>query len=453
MTARTPRWNLNTLGPGGSMADDGFKYSDQDRRLIDRLLELLLEKHHHTGLAGEDLTPATPPNLFAHASGGAIPSGVEYNYVFTVVDAEGNESAASPAANVFTPTQVVAPNAPVLTWLAGTGSLQPGSYTYILSAYKASNSLETKALNSARVTVLGSNPSNQVTLTLPALPAGADGFNIYRKSPSGMHFLYIDSTTGSSYVDDGTVDGDCDRSLPPSNRSNNENRITISYPGATPVLPEGFSWRIYRTADASDWANSFLVELAPDPDATAVSFDDVGLATQNAGPPTATQLINSPDPIDLNDAAEVQGVLPPGRNVVPYVYSFRLPGLVSAGAKPEIWVCDFDEADILYCRAYVGTPPASTDIIVDVNAYRLSQPTPSWQSIYEDGPDRPRVVVSDQIGDPAVPVVHHLVLGDALVIDVDQTGDGATPTDSDLVVNIVMMVRSGSMTESYNFIY
>jgi hypothetical protein len=89
-------------------------------------------------------------------------------------------------------------------------------------------------------------------------------------------------------------------------------------------------------------------------------------------------------------------------------------------------------------------------VIVDVNAYRGA--TPVWQSIFADGPLRPSVPVGVTVGDPSTPnAIRHLVRGDMLSVDVDQAGGGSTPTDTNLTVNILMYVKSGSETQSYTW--
>lgn len=454
---RTDRWGFSLLGPGDGISDDGFKFSDADIRLIDRILKYAAESHHHTGGAGVDNTPVTPPNLYLHTTGGAMPSGVRYYYKFTVIDTDDNESAASPAGYVDTPSPLQEPQAPVLNWMSGVGTLQPGTYTYVLSAYKGSSTLETKATQSAVVTILGASTTNEVILTMPTLPPGADGFNIYRKTPSGLHFLYLASTVSPTWTDTGGIAGDCDRSLPAENRSNKTNSVTVTYPGATPTLPAGWKWRIYRTDDPTDWDHSYLTELAPfgSPAHTAVSYDDIGASTGVGAPPTTSQILGAPDPIVLTDVAEVTGYLPPGRNVVPMQVSFVASGVLTAHTGDFIWTCDYEEADIISCRAYlgVGRSPASQDVIVDVNALRPGEATPSWQSIYaEDQSTMPRVIIGETIGLPKVPAIKHLVAGDSLCIDIDQAGGGATPTDYDLTVNILMYVRLGSISTSYTWL-
>jgi hypothetical protein len=457
MARYTDRWGLSILGPGDSLSANGYKAVDADRRLIDRLLAYAAERHRHTGIAGTDLTPELAPTLTRLATGGVIPAGTRFYYRYTVVDEDGNESAGSPTQTIDMPAAIAAPGAPALSVVTGTGSLQPGTYSYVLSAYKAASSLETKATNSAVINIAGSSSVNSISMLLPDLPLGADGLNVYRKSPSGMHYLWIDSiaapTNGQAWVDDGSTDGDCDRSLPAANRTSNTSAVLVSYPGATPYVPDGWSWRIYRTNRPNDWSRSYLTDITPVgvPPATPVSYTDVGSATRVGAPPTTAQVINAPSKITLTDGAEVEGTLPPGMLTMPHVVNFTWAGPVELVEGAFMWVCDYDQVDIVHCRAYLGvdSAPAVDDVIVDVNAYRPSQATPTWESIYADGPGRPRVPAGTNVGEPAVPIVRRLEAGDALCVDVDQTGGGATPTDTNLTVNIFMYVKHGSETVTY----
>lgn len=459
MPRYTDRWGLSILGPGDSIQGEGFKFSDADRRLIDRLLEYAAEGHRHTGAAGTNRTPAAGLNLTLQPTGGSIPAGARYYYRFTVVDDVGNESAGSPIQSIEMPLAVTAPQAPAPTPVTGTGDLQPGTYSYTFSAYRDVSTLETKAINSAAVKIPGNNAHNSVQMTLPDLPIGATGLNCYRKSPSGLHYLFLvsiaASSNGQSWIDDGTAGPNPDRTLPPINRTSNDNMVFVAYPGATPTIPEGWSWRIYRTQDPADWGRSFLTELRPlgTPPTTPTVYPDVGSATSLGGPPASAQVIKAPDKIDLTDAAEVQGELPPGCVTVPHVISFTHPGPVTVGQGTFTWVCEFEEADIVDCRAYlgVGSKPATQDVIVDVHASRPSQGQSTWASIYNNGPTRPTVPVGTTVGTPTTPSVTHLEAGDLLRVDRDQAGGGATPTDLNLVVNVLMYTKYGPTDASYDW--
>lgn len=455
MTDRTSRFGLSTLGPGDQAQADGFKYTDADRRTIDRVLEFAAELHRHTGASAGADDPEVEPTLTLYTTGGWLPAGVRVFYRYTLVDEYGFETAASPIAYIDTPNPVSDPAAPALTYADAGGVLEPGQYAYMLSAWKGASTIETKAVRSALLTVNEVTASNVIELEMPDLPAGADGFNIYRKGPGSTGYFFLASTADPTYTDDGAVDPDATRSPAKQNSTNAQNAIDVGVPGATPVVPDGYTWRIYRTFYAANWDNSYLVDITAD-DATpsiATSYEDVGLSTSVGSPPTSSQLVGSPPQVSLTDAAEVDGYLPPGRNLVPYVVTLVVPGAVEVGEGTIVWTCEFEQADIIHCRAYLGvdSTPNATDVIVDVNKYCIEDATPSWSTIFTTQDNRPRVLVGEQLGDEAIPDLVHLERGCMLAIDVDQDGGGATPTDSDLSVNILLLVQAGSTSTSHTW--
>lgn len=107
-----------------------------------------------------------------------------------------------------------------------------------------------------------------------------------------------------------------------------------------------------------------------------------------------------------------------------------------------MWVCEYDFARIIACRAVVGrdAPPLTTDVVVDVNKYDAGAATPDWVTIYTTQANRPKVVVDEFIGVRTVPDIVDLVEGDALCVDVDiEDGDA-----ENLIVTVYMLVQSES---------
>lgn len=457
MGERTPRFDFSTLGPGDALQDDSFKFSNQDIQLLDRLLQYGLADHHHTAQPAGAGDPSLPLTTSQANSGGTIPAGIRYYYQYTYVDANDSETAAAPAVFVETAPPVGDPGAPALVWDPAGGILPPGSYTYVLSAYKSATTLETRAANPAYKLLNGSTTTSSITLTMPSLPSGATGWNIYRKKPGSPRFYFLAQTTGSSYVDDGTVSEDPTRSIPTANTTNSDNVIHLTLPGATPSLPAPFvSWKIYRTDVVDNWSASLLhhvvEETSPGSGVIQATYEDIGQATILGTPPSKSQRFGSPPKVTLTDASDVQGFLPPGRNVVPTVLAtFTVSGLVSVTPGTFIWVCPYDEAQIAFVRAYLGVnaAPTAQPVIVDVNKYYASMATPGWTTIFTNQANRPKVLVGDWLGATTVPNILSLVAGDALSVDVDQAGGGATPGDYNLVVDIVGYAKSGSETTSY----
>lgn len=446
MPGRTNRWGLSTLGPGDQLASEDFKFTDEDRQLIDRLLAYAVEQHHHTGAPAVDNSPVVAPTLQLSTSGGAIASGARFYYRYTFVSPDGFETAPSPLSFVDTPRAIDSPVAPTPSYVSGSGSLQPGTYGYVLSAYTGASTLESKAVNSAMVTIPGRSASNEVSLVLPALPPGADGYNLYRKAPSGMYYLFLATIPSPAplevWVDDGSTTPDYDRTLPATNKTSNTNLITISLPGATPAVPAEYSWRLYRSADPNNWARSYLTELrwAGATPTMEYSFDDVGGSTFTGAPPPRAQVFHAPPKVDL--ATETSGVLPPSRVTTATQVALHVPGTVTVGDAQVTWLCDFDAARLVAVRAHLGpgSAPADQDVIIDVRVEDTG--TGTFASVFDA--TFPTVPVGEEVGNPVTPAVTTLPVGGRVLIDVTQAGGGATPTDAELGVNLLLYVSQGA---------
>jgi len=80
--------------------------------------------------------------------------------------------------------------------LTSGGGLEAGVYQYAVTAWQGTPSATTLGLP-VTVDLLVVNGNEQaVSITLPELPAGADGFNIYRRFPGSIYFYRIAVLTG-----------------------------------------------------------------------------------------------------------------------------------------------------------------------------------------------------------------------------------------------------------------
>lgn len=445
MAGTTDHYGLTQIEAGESFSTDGYKYTKADRQTIDTLAYLGAEGHHHTGEAGFIEEPSTALNLSLSSTGGTIPAGTRVYYKYTYVNERGEESIAGPEAYVDTPDPVDEPSAPTLTRVTTGGTLLGGNYYYVLSEYVGTSINESRALNPAFIAIPSTTSTNMVTLTMPSIGLG-DGWNIYRRKPGQNKYFWLDSVDSSTpeYDDTGSVTEDCDRTLPTRNSTNASNSIVVTLPGATPTVPESYTWRLYRTYTAGNWSSSLLSWIVEETsEASGIitpTYTDVGLSTQEGTFPEASLVINSPSKILLTDGAEVEGVLPANAVAYPVQIEFGSPGALSVASGTFTWLCDYPAIEVIACRAHLGrgSVPASTDVIVDVNA--ASDPdTPVFATIFTTQANRPRVLVGDQVGARAQPDIKLFTRGAQLSVDIDQTGGGATPTDSDLVVTIYMM--------------
>ena len=447
----TDHYGLKRMGPGENFSDEGWKYTDGDRVLMDRLLYLGAEGHRHLGAVADPPTTSTP-TLTLSALSGSIPAGTRVYYKYTLVDVEGFESAASTEAYVDTASAIAEPAAVALSVSTTGGTLLPGQYYYVLTAYTTVNTNETKALYPAYVTVPAGTSTNRITLNMPTLPSGATGFNIYRKGPGEPRYYYLASTTLTTpYSDTGAIAEDCNRTVPVRNTTNGTNNVTIDIP----TLDPGYTWKVYRTYVAGFYNNSLVhhvvEETTEGSGIIADTYVDMGLATLTGAPPTTSQSVGGPPKIDLTDMTEVQGTLPmSGVSAYPYVAQFQVAGTLTAATGTFVWVCEFPQVTIEGVRAALGRgySPASQPVIVDVNAGDGA--TPTMTSIFTTTNQQPRIRVGAQIGDRVTPTARvGLSEGDIVTIDIDQAGGGATPTDRDLTVSIYMLVHGYTSTTSF----
>lgn len=460
MASKTDRFKLQILDAGDDLSEDGYAFVNRDRINIDALLRYLVEEHRHTGTEFEE-EELDAPELVLDTSEGGIPGGERVRYKYTLIDPEGMESAASAEAYIDTPEPVEDPAAPVLNNATTGGTHIPGQYFYVLSAYQDFNTSESLATSPGSILVPATTSTNSITIELPDLPDGATGFNIYRRAPGATKYFYLDSvdmdvaTPPSDYEDDNSVDEDCDRSLPVENSTYSTNTITVIFPGATPTVPEGYTWKIYRTFESDEYENSFLhwvvEETEEDSGIITPTYEDSGAGSSIGSPPTAGTGHGSPPPISLTDAEEVTGVLPPGLNVIPHEVTFGHSGPLVESTGQFTWRCPFDYAIFVSAAAALGPDfsPASTEVIVDVQKYEAL--TTTWDSVYSNPVNRPTIEVGEFLGDDAPSDAFGFVMllkGDALRVDIVQTGGGATPTDENLTVTVFMLVQSESRDSS-----
>ncbi len=439
MAERTTNYDLSTIRAGDRLSDDDYKVLGADRHFIDLLLGLGAELHRHTGVASIVEAPLLGPAL-ALGTAGSIPAGTRVYYAYTLIDSNGFESGPSPTTFVDTPAPVASPAQAVLVAATTGGTLLPGTYYYVLSAYTGTNNAETAAGPAALVTVPPGTATNAITVTMPALPAGATGWNVYRRKPGGSRLLYLRSVVPptTSFVDDGSLAEDCDRTEPALNTTLSSNSVAVTIPAPVAGIA---AWRVYRTYVADSWASS---ELSTMTGIVVLVYNDIGNATVVGAPPGTSQAVGSPAKIQLTNAAEVQGRAPLGAvSAFPVDKEFEMSGLVAVHQGKGTWVFPYPKGTVKGIRAVLGRgyTPAAVPVIVDVNRSPAATQPPVYTSVFLVAGDRAQIPVGSQWG-PSYPAtgVSELVAGDAITVDVDQAGGGATPTDYDLTVIIYVWV-------------
>lgn len=453
--ATTDRYALKRLIAGQSLSDDGYQFTDADRVLIDRLLYLGAESHRHDGATATASTAPAAPSLLTVTTAGAIPAGTRVYYKVTLVDVNGLESTPSTEVFVDTPAPLIEPGPPTLLARSTGGTLAPGNYYYALSAYaNGINTQETKALSPGFITVPVGSTTNSIEIVFPALPAGATGWNIYRKRPGGARYDYLLSvaanvaTPPTRYIDTGAAVEDCNRTTPVRNSTNAQNSVQVTIGGATPAVPVGMTWKVYRTYIGGNYDNTLLhhvVEHTADFSGIITPrYTDMGLSPMVGKPPTVGIAIASPPRIRFGDSADVQGALPLARvSAFPEMVAFSFEGTLSPRQGTSVWVCEYPRATIMGVRASLGRgySPVATDVVVDVIC-GTNTATPTFASIFAALADQPRILVGAQIGTRVVPTAkRELLEGEALSIDIETAGGGATPNDRDLTVMVYLLVH------------
>lgn len=449
MPEYTDHYGLIKFQSGSSISDDDYKFGDEDRDLIDARLWLGAEGHHHVGVSLD--APPDGPSLSISETPGALEAGETYYYQIVYVDEDGRESPPSDASSITIPSALLAPSAPTLTTDVTGGVLEGGNYQYVLSAYApGDNRAETRALNVGMITVAAGS-TNIVTVIFPDLPEGAEGFNIYRRKPGDAIYLWIDSiatdmaTPPTEYVDDGSVEEDCNRTLPLANRTATVVAVDVTLPGATPGLPENWTWKVYRTLTEDDFTSSFLHHVVENTtegsEFPAIVYTDIGLATTGGTPALAG--VGSPEKILLTDGAEVQGTLPMSFvDGFPVEVIFSQEGYVEAAPGVFLWTCPYATAEIIGVRATlgVGASPADTPVVVGLRK-GTGQIDPVFEDLFSIG-NGPTVEVGHQFSDLVAPSSPNIVYEDMLVVDILQAGGGgATPTDHNLTVSVLLKAR------------
>lgn len=439
--AFTLHYGLQRLNQGEAFALNGQKYTTLDRDQIDRLLFVGAQDHHHLGHTTVQADPTVAFTGTLNTSVGGLPANTRIWYQYTWVDPDGFETAASPEFFTTTPTGITTPLAPALSASGAGGTMVGGGYFYGLSVYTGSTGSET--LPASNYVVVPGGTTGSVTLTYPALPSGATGWNIYRRSPGESGFFFLASvvagaTPPTTYVDTGAVAETCSRLAASSNTTSTNNSVMLTLPVA---IPTGFTWNVYRTFVQGNYANALLYRGI----SGATTYVDVGNGTLTGNPPAISQLIPTPTKIDL--ATETTGVLPLAQMSslsYPVVLTFSFPGAVVVQSGKSVWTCEFATAQIVNARASLGRGkvPASTAVIVDV--LKGTGQNPTYSSVYGGATPatKPQVAVGKQVGVSAVPNVTALVAGDTLSVDVTQAGGGATPTDADVTVNVLLVVSA-----------
>lgn len=296
--------------------------------LVNRLF-LRLMGHRHGGVNGDFAGAPLPPVAAQTSDPGRLPAGTQIFYRSAVVH-DGVESPASVSTFLTTSSFISPPElAPeAIEVLTSGGDLISGVFVYALTSWVGSPANETRAIAPVTVQLQSIDGNNQrVSITLPALPAGADGFNIYRRYPNSIETYQIASLTGEQ--EDPYIDSSGSEVvapfvvLPTTDRSGFRRTVQLTRP--TDLEPDD-TWRVYRSFDDALWESTYLGSTDGD------TFLDTG-AAPNLGAPIEGASIPYTEPplVGGQDIREV-----------PVTHRFAEPGAAGTGPLGAEWVIPYD---------------------------------------------------------------------------------------------------------------
>jgi hypothetical protein len=313
---KTQFFGLNKFGAEGRLSDEGYKFSQRDRELMDSLFYTLMN-HDHRAVASTTLT-GPPSGIFLTTTliqtSGALLAGRNFYYKFSYVDANGNETNASSAVLATTPDVLTPPESQTLETATTGGTLAAGTYKYALAFYQDAGGITT-APNLSSITVPTGTSTNTITVPLPTVPDDGDGWKIYRKAPGELEYFLLKTVADgpTQYVDDGTDSPDCTKKRQTANTTNSTNSIQLDLPPSElPLDQQVVAWRIYRTSTAGSYAANSLVASVVET-TTEGGADLVTTYTDTGGPlslglPLQQSSVPRPPPtLDAGDIFDATG--------------------------------------------------------------------------------------------------------------------------------------------------
>lgn len=329
---KTPFAGLERLSASDPLSSDGFIFQDEDRAVIDHLLQLgvLLHKHDaHAAMAN----PTVAPTLAAPATGGSIPSGQLIYVTYTLIDADGGETLKVTPVSITTPAGYVTPTqapAETVSYLAGT--LLAGNYSYAITATDGLGG-ETALGPPILATVNPGFPTAEVILSgiqaaMHTAFSTAAGWRLWRQRGGGPWYLIGTGTTADTFTDNG-VAGDCTISPPPTGTTKGANQLSVTVPAGG--QPSGVvNFNLYVSLDGTFTSPSLLATLPAASLGVAQVFNS--LAPTSGSPPPVSRSFGGANKIDamtqLLNLLRAAGTLPTNVQAGDYTFAQTDVGLV-----------------------------------------------------------------------------------------------------------------------------
>lgn len=248
---------LTALDAEESLDTDGASFITRNPDLIDHFLEVGVVTHRHDAHAAL-ANPLAQPSGTTLATGGNLTSDLPVYLGYTVLDADGGETAVSPVLALTTDAALDPPSSPLrLTPSYSSGALMADTYYYAVTLADGSGG-ETLPGPVASVDREPGSPVASITidgLTDDFAAFGAVAWRLY-KAQSGGDLAYYASGATARFVDSGQGCADCGQSPPTTNRTNRTNSLIAVVPGsgmagASGVVPTAAGFRLYLSLDGS----------------------------------------------------------------------------------------------------------------------------------------------------------------------------------------------------------
>ena len=405
--ALTTPLGFTKLLPGEPLSANGYGFTTTNIDVIDRLIRLIMD-HRHDG-SYEQLSAPGAPDVDETTTEGFLRPGQTYYYRVAALDGDlGMETPAGPSSWVTISAALEAPtlSSDDVTVTTEGGSLAPGLYQYAVTVYSNYYTYDTNCPSPLTVNLSPMLGDEQiVTITLPSLPSGASGWNIYRRVPGAGPFRLVDSLVGetSEYVDDGSaVEGS--RELPTRNLSGWNRSATITRPDDITG-----DWVIFRSTDDDDW-NASRLAVVP---STDDSYLDHGDGTSFEAPYEGDSPFVNPQPISYNELSHV-----------PHVVTFHADGASGTGALGGEWVCPFGSASVAGLTAHLdaGTTPNSDDLIAVLEVWDADDESWSATDVVVAIPEDASLYSTSS----PTPLGVDLEMGTRVRVNLTQVGDSGT---------------------------
>jgi hypothetical protein len=289
------------LDPGDPLSTEGFFFTSLNPQIIDRLLRVGAVTHRHDAHAAM-ANPVTAPVLTLTPTGGAIPADTAIYVAYTLLDADGGETAPVTLAPQTTASGYNAPlDVPVAVPDYTAGNLLANTYLYAATVTDGQGG-ETTIGAAAQVVVAPGYPHAQVDITgMTQLTNDASnndvaaGWRLWRQVNGGPWYLIGTGVAANDAFTDSGVAGDCTVAPPDESTTNATNSFTVNVPSAG--QPAGaVNFCLYASTDGSFTSPALLGVYPVAQYDTDLLFTDI--TTAPGEPPAQSRCLPGANLID-----------------------------------------------------------------------------------------------------------------------------------------------------------